>query len=124
VKVHEDIHAVLDGLGEAVGVAYLHQLQVEQQKTATRYQEFLLQHPEAADVVLTLDSRWQNDRVGFAVKEKAAMSYQTALDTLARGNDDLAAHARALKAKELPGLLSPYAATLESLVPAIEKAFF
>jgi len=115
VKVH--------GLGEAVGVAYLHQLQEEERKTATRYQEFLLQHPGAAEVILALDSRWRSDRANFAAKQKAALSYQSALDTMAQGNEDLAAHAHGLKAKDLPGLLSPYAAQLESLAPAIQKAF-
>lgn len=122
-SVHADIKVALDGLGEAVGVVYLHQLQDEETKTATRYKEFLLQHQGAADAILVLDSRWQSDRANFAAKQKAALSYQEALDTLGRGNEDLAAHARRLKAKELPGLLSPYAAQLESLVPAIQKAF-
>ena len=124
VKVHEDIRVSLDGLGDAVGVVYLHQLQDEEKKTATRYSEFLLQHQGAAEMILVLDSRWQSDRASFAAKQTAALNYKAALDTLARGNDDLAAHAHGLKAKELPGLLSPYAAQLESLVPAIQKAFF
>jgi hypothetical protein len=122
--VHEDIKDALDGLGEAVGVAYLHQLQEEETKTATRYHEFLLQHQGAAEVILTLDSRWQSDRANFAAKQKAALSYQSALDTMAKANEDLAAHARGLKTKDLSGLLSPYAAQLESLAPAIQKAFF
>jgi hypothetical protein len=124
VKVHEDIKIVLDGLGEAAGVVYLHQLQDEEQKTATRYKEFLLEHQGNADVILVLDSRWQSDRASFAAKQKAALSYRAALDTLAKGNEELAAHARSFKASELSGLLSPYAAQLESLAPAIQKAFF
>jgi len=123
VKVHEDIRVALGGLGEAVGVAYLHQLQEEERKTATRYQEFLVQRPGAAEVILALDSRWQSDRANFEAKQKAALSYQSALDTIAKGNEDLAAHAHGLKAKDLPGLLSPYAAQLEGLAPAIQKAF-
>jgi hypothetical protein len=124
VRVHEDIKVALDGLGEAVGVVYLHQLQNEEKKTATRYKEFLLQHQGAADVILVLDSRWESDRASFAAKQRAALNYKAALDTLAKGNEELAAHARDLKAKELPGLLNPYAAQLENLVPAIQKAFF
>jgi hypothetical protein len=124
VKVHEDMKVALDGLGEAAGVAYLQQLQDEEKKTATRYEEFLKQHNGAADVILALDSRWQSDYASFAAKQKAAQNYQAALDTVAKGNEDLAAHARGLKAKALPGLLSPYTAQLESLVPAIQKAFF
>jgi hypothetical protein len=123
VNTHADIKVAIDGLAEAVGVAYLHQLQDEEAKTATRYKEFLLGHQTAADAILVLDSRWQSDRSSFAAKQNAALSYQTALNTIAKGNEDLAAHARSLKAKELPGLLSPYAAELESLVPAIQKAF-
>jgi hypothetical protein len=122
--VHGDVKAVLDGLGEAVGVAYLQQLQDEEKKTATRYQEFLLAHQGAVEATLVLDSRWESDRAGYAAKQKAAEKYQAALSALAGGNEDLAAHARNLKAKELAGLLSPYAAQLESMVPAIQKAFF
>lgn len=123
VGVHEDVRIVLDGLGEAVGVVYLQQLQDEERKTADRYKEFLLQHPGNGDAILLLDSRWQADRTGFAAKRKAAMSYVAAIGTLAKGNEDLAAHVRGLKANELSGLLSPYAAQLESSVPAIQKAF-
>jgi hypothetical protein len=124
VRVHSDIKAALDGLGEAVGVAYLQQLQDEEKKTASRYQEFLLAHQGAADAILALDSRWESDRASFAAKQKAAQNYQAALDTLSRGNEDLAAHARNLRAQDLAGLLSPYAAQLESVAPAIQKAFF
>jgi hypothetical protein len=127
VKVHEDVKAVLDGLGEAAGVAYLHQLEDEEQKTADRYTEFLRgvekQRQPTADVILALDSRWQADRASFAAKQKAAKSYKAALATMAKGNEDLAAHARSLKEKDLSGLLSPYAAQLETLAPAIQKAF-
>ena len=127
VKVHEDVRISLDGLGEAVGVAYLQQLQDEEQKTAARYKEFRLtaeqQHQWTADATLVLDSRWQADRATFAAKQKAAVRYQAALETLARGNQDLAAHARNIKASELSGLLSPYAAQLDSLIPAIQKVF-
>jgi len=127
VKVHEDVKTVLDGLGEAVGVVYLQQLRDEELKTAARYKEFRLvaeqQHQWTADATLVLDSRWQADRATFAAKQKAALSYQAALETLARGNEDLAAHARSFKAIELAGLLGPYVAQLDSLVPAIQKAF-
>jgi len=127
VKVHEDVKIVLDGLGEAVGVAYLQQLRDEELKTAARYKEFKQmaeqQHQWTADATLVLDSRWQADRATFAAKQKAALTYKAALETLARGNDDLAAHARSIKANELSGLLSPYVAQLESLVPAIQRAF-
>jgi len=124
VRVHKDIQVSLDGLGEVVGVAYLHQLQNEEQKTATRYNEFLLQHQGAADAALILDARWQNDRANFAARQKAALAYKAALETLAKGNEELAAHARGFKAKDLAGLLSSYAAQLDSLAPAIRKAYF
>lgn len=124
VNVHGDVKAVLDGLGEAVGVVYLQELREEEKKTASRYQEFLLEHQGTADAALALDSRWQSDRATFSVKAKAAQSYQSALRTLAKGNEDLATHAHDLKAKELPGLLGPYATQLETVVPTIQKAFF
>ena len=121
VKHKADVDAVLGGLGEAVGVVYLQMLKEEENKTITRYREYLLQHPDAT---LALDSRWQNDRTSFASKIRAAQAYQDALNTLIKGNDDLAAHANNLSAKNLPGLLSPYVSQLESMVPAIQKAFF
>jgi len=105
-------------------VIYLHQLEEEEKKTATRYKEFMAEHAGAAEALLVLDSRWQADRASFAAKRKAALRYKSALETLARGNADLAAHARKLKATELADLLSPYAAQLESLVPAIQNAVF
>jgi len=127
VKVHDEVRSVLEGLGEAAGVVYLQQLQDEEQKTASRYKEFVAaaekQHQETAAVILTLDARWQTDRALFAAKRKAARTYQAALETLAKGNEDLAAHARGLKTNELAGLLSPYAAQLETLVPQVQKAF-
>ena len=124
VKVHEDIQAALDGLGEAAGVVYLHELQFEEARTATRYKEFLAEHPGAPDVILVLDARWQTDRAGFAARENAALGFKSALATLARGNEELAGHARSFKTRELAGVLDPYAAQLESLAPAIQKAFF
>jgi len=123
-KVHNDIKAVLDGLGEAVGVVYLQQLQDEEQKTAARYKEFLLQHPGSADTILALDARWQADRANFAARQRAARSFQAALAAMAKGNEDLTAHARRVKAQDLSGLLAPYAAQLDALAPAIQKAFF
>jgi hypothetical protein len=124
VKVHDDIRIALDGLGEAVGVVYLHLLQDEQRKTAVRYREFLLQNADAPEAFLLLDSRWQTDRANFAAKEKAVQSFRTALAIVAKGDDDLAAHAKSLTSKELPSLLGGYSAHLDSLTPAIQKAFF
>jgi len=123
-KVHEDVGAVLEGLGEASGVVYYQQLADQQQKTAARYKEFLLQYPQHPDIILGLDSRWQADRTAFTAKEKAARSYQAAVNLIAKGNDDLVAHAARLRTKELTSLLSPYATQLESLAPAIQKALF
>ena len=123
VRVHADIHVVLDGLGEAAGVVYVHQLQNEEQKTANRYKEFTLTH-QSPDSLLTLDARWRSERAGFDSKRNAASSFQAALRTLAKANDDLASHAHSLRAKDLRGLLTPYAAELESVAGGIQKAFF
>ena len=121
-NVHEDLKAALDGLGEAVGVVYVNQLQNEENKTAARYREFLLRHPGGAETLI-LDARWQSDRAAFDRKQKAALNYKTALETLARGNEDLAAHARNLKTKQLAALLSPYTAQLENQLPAYGPSF-
>ena len=124
VKVHADVEAVLQGLGEAAGGIYLDQLQDEEQKTVTRYKAFLLEHPDDAGAILALDTRWQADRANFAAKRKAALSFKAALETIAKGDATLAEHARGLEAKDLSALLSPLAAQLETAAPAIEKAFF
>jgi hypothetical protein len=44
------------------------------------------------------------------------------LITLSKGFADLAANARTVKAKELPNLLAPYAAQMQTLIPQIQKA--
>jgi hypothetical protein len=123
VKVRGDIRVALAGLGEAVGVVYRNQLQDEEVKTGVRYKEFALEHKGSAEVLVQLDSRWQSDRAVFAAKRAAASCYEEALETLVKGNEDLADHARGFRAKELAGLLSPYTEQLESLLPAIQKAW-
>jgi hypothetical protein len=122
VKTNGDLKIVLAGLAESVNGPYKNLLADEQQKTAVRYKEFALQHQNAADVLLILDSRWQADLAALAARRAAAQSFAAALDTLAKGHDDLATHAHSLKAKELGGLLSPYSAQLDSLISAIQKA--
>jgi hypothetical protein len=123
VKVHEDVKMALNGFAEAVGVVYLRELQEEEHKTASRYSGFLVEHPQAPDAILVLDARWQTDRANFAAKETAVRNYQAALAALVKGNEDLAAHARSLKAKDMPALLSVYTAQLEAMVPLIQKGF-
>jgi hypothetical protein len=124
VKMREDVDALLNGLGKAAGVVYAQQLTQEQAAVADRYRNFLLEHPNwSPDTLLTLDSRWQGDRAALAAKLKSAATYPAALETIAKGNNDLAAHAQALRAKELPGLLSPYATQLNSMISRIQKAF-
>ena len=122
-RTHDDIRAVLEGLSEAASDVYIQQLDDEEHKTLTRYKAFLLEHPNDAGALLTLDSRWQADRAGFEVKRKAARAYRAALEAMAKGEDDLAAHAHGLSEKDLSGLLSPYSAEMQSLTPTIQKAF-
>lgn len=123
VKVHEDVKVALEGFAEAAGIVYLQELREEEHKTASRYRGFLVEHSQAPDAVLVLDARWQADRATFVAKEAAVRRYQAALAALGKGNEELASHARSLKAKDIPALLSSYTAQLEAMVPLIQKAF-
>jgi hypothetical protein len=122
VRVNGDIQAVLAGLDEMVRVAYLNLLADEQEKLAARYQEFLLDH-NSPEAMLVLDARWQSDGAQYASRRSAALAFATALETLAKGNQALADHSHKLDAKELPGLLSPYAAQLDDAALAVRKVF-
>jgi hypothetical protein len=119
-SVRDDVQAVMNGLGDAIGVDYLRVLGIEEQKAAERYREFGLKHPDA---VLTLDARWQSERAVFDAKRKAAQCYKEALDAAAKGNGELVAHAHHLKAKDLSAALTSYSSQLDSLAPVIRKAF-
>ena len=70
-----------------------------------------------------LDDRWRADETALAAKRASAQSLVTALQALVKGFQELAANAHRLKAKEVPGLLAPYDAQLQALIPQIQKGF-
>ncbi len=120
-SVSDDVQVVISGLSEAIGVVYLQELKLEEQKTAARYREFALRRPE---VVLVLEGRWQTDRAAFDAKRKAVQCYKDALEAAAKGNRELVSHVHDLKAKDLSAALSGYTSQLNNLAPVIQKAFF
>ncbi len=73
------------------------------------------------EALIMLQDRWQQDLNALAAKRKVADDFVSALDTIAAGHAALAANANGLKAKELPGLLSPYNDELQKLAGAIAK---
>lgn len=122
--VSKDVEVVVGNLAGVVQSKYIDDLlNDEEKKLAVRYGEFLKTHPGSAEVILSLNDRWQSDEAGIAAKRSSAMSYISAMKALAKGDADLAAHANHITAKELPALLSPYSAQLQALIPAIQKAF-
>ena len=124
VRMRDGVDTLLNGLSKAVGVVYAPQLRQERAAMADRYRNFLLEHGSATpDTLLNLDGRWQSDRAAFAAKLQAAAAYQDALATIVKGNDDLAAHARTLRTREVTGLLSPYTTQLNSMISRIQKGF-
>jgi hypothetical protein len=97
------------------------QLKSEEQKLGDRYLEFA--KDKSPEVKLLLDDRWNVDEQTLTAKRASAQSLITALQSLSKGFADLATNAHQLKAKEVPGLLTPYVTQLQALIPQIQKAF-
>jgi hypothetical protein len=116
-----DVRSVLGGLSKAVANSYMEELDDEEKKTFNQYRRFEADH-KSPEVLLMIEARWRDDRTTIGSKRNAARSYCAALDSLAKANDQLAGVAK-LKAKELPSLLSPYLIQMDSLLPAVRKAF-
>jgi hypothetical protein len=119
--VSPDVRSVLEGLSEAVANSYMEELGDEEGKTFNRYSRFETDH-KSPEALLMIEARWRDERAGIESKRNAARSYCAALDSLAKADDQLASAAK-LKARELPSLLSPYVIQMDSLLPAVRKAF-
>ena len=96
-------------------------LKEEERKLAFHYQKFAKN--KSPEVQLTLDGRWQADEQALVARRTAAGNLVIALQALGKGFADLAANARKLNAKEVPGLLGPYVAQIQTLIPQVQKAF-
>lgn len=118
LQADPSVQIVLAALSSSVQGPYLDLLGDEEKKTAVRYREFVLEHPQSPEIVLTLDGRWENDRARFDAKRAAAQAYIAALRTVAQGHAKLAAQAGHLTAKEIPALIGSYSSQLEDLAPA------
>ena len=70
-----------------------------------------------------LDDRWRADEAAIQAKRASAQSLISALQALSKGFANLASNAHSLKAADLPGLLGPYVAQIQALIPQIQKAF-
>jgi len=122
-RVSKNISDVSDGLVKVIQNNYLDQLLAdEEQKTAVRYREFYRSDfsPEAK---VMLDDRWRADEAAIQAKRASAQSLISALQALSKGFANLASNAHSLKAADLPGLLGPYVAQIQALIPQIQKAF-
>ena len=121
-KVSANISAVVSALITIVHDDYIdRQLGSEEQKLAVRYREFA--KDKSPEIKLLLDDRWHADEQALAAKRASAQSLITALQSLSKGFADLAANAHQLRAKEVSGLLGPYATQLQALIPQIQKGF-
>jgi hypothetical protein len=121
-NVSGNISAVVNALVTIVQDDYIRRLLgSEEQKLADRYKEYA--RGKSPEVTLMLDDRWYADEQALQAKRASAQSLVTALEALSKGFADLAANAHQLKSKEVPGLLGPYVAQLQALIPQIQKAF-
>jgi hypothetical protein len=121
--VSGNISAVTNALVELVNKRYLNRLLIdEEKKTATRYQGYM-KTARSPEVTLSLDDKWQTDLKTFESKRASARSLVAALGAISDGVSALAQKSRSLTAKEVPGLIAPYTAQLQVLIPQVQKAF-
>jgi hypothetical protein len=120
--VSANVSAVANALAAIVEEDYLtRQLKSEEEKLTTRYKEFA--RGKSPEVTLLLEDRWSAEEQAIQARRACARSLVTALKTLAKGFEELAMNTHRINAKEVPGLLEPYADQLQTLIPQIQKAF-
>jgi len=127
-KVSANIPTVTNALKAIVKDVYIDtQLVSEQDELSIRYQRFAkdnsTKNPLSPEAKLMLDDRWHADQAALEAKRASAQCLVSALEALSKGFQELAASSHRLTAKEVPGLLSPYATQLQALIPQIQKAF-
>jgi hypothetical protein len=121
-QVSKNIAAVTAALITVVQDDYVgRQLKSEEQKLTIRYKDFA--RNKSPEALLMLDTRWQAEEQAIAAKRQSARCLVTALEALSKCFVDLAAKSRSLKGKEVPGLLAPYIAQIQALIPQVQKAF-
>jgi hypothetical protein len=122
--VSGNIAAVTTALVKIVNEQYLNRILIdEESKTGIRYLEFkkIARSPE---VTLSLDDTWQANLKTFESKRASARSLAAALSAMSDGMSALAQKSHSLTEKEVPGLIAPYTAQIQALIPQIQKAFF
>jgi hypothetical protein len=121
--VSGNISAVTNALVKIVNAQYLNRLLIdEENKKAFRYLEFK-KAANSSEVTLSLDDKWQADLKTFESRRASALSLVSALGAMSDGVSALAQNSHSLTAKELSGLIAPYTAQLQVLIPQIQKAF-
>lgn len=122
-RAKKNVDDVIAALIQVIKANYLDQLlDDEEKKLGNPYKSFLLQH-NSPETVLALDQRWNADEQTLLARRSSAHDAIKALQTLQKGFDQLADNASKVKAKDVPGLLSPYVSELQTLIPKIQKGF-
>jgi hypothetical protein len=117
------ITAVTNALVKIVNEQYLNRLLIdEEKKTGFRFREFK-NAARSSEVTLSLDDKWQADLKTFESRRASARSLVAALGAMSDGVSALAQKSHSLTTKEVPGLIAPYTAQLQLLIPQIQKAF-
>jgi hypothetical protein len=117
------ITAVTNALVKIVNEQYLNRLLIdEEKKTGFRFREFK-NAARSSEVTLSLDDKWQADLKTFESRRASARSLVAALGAMSDGVSALAQKSHSLTTKEVPGLIAPYTAQLQPLIPQIQKAF-
>jgi hypothetical protein len=114
---------VTNALVTIVNEQYLNRLLIdEEKKTRNRYVEFK-KAARSSEVTLSLEDKWQADLKTFESRRASARSLVAAMGAMSEGVSALAQKSHSLTAKEVPGLIAPYTAQLQVLIPQIQKAF-
>ncbi len=120
-KAGEDVPVIAAALATIVREDYMRLLSSEEQKLSVRYREFA--QGKSPELKLQLEDHWRVEEQLIAARRDSARQFVEALESISRGFKELAANSHHLKARELAGLLGPYATELETLIPQIQKAY-
>jgi hypothetical protein len=125
-KVSANVSAVANGLAAIIQNEYIDQLlSDEEKKLANRYREFIINstndHTLTPELKVSLENAWRTEEAALTSRRASAHVLVQALGLVSKGFADLAANATHFSGAELAGLLQPWIAQIQSLVPMIQK---